>query len=239
MKRALVTGASGGLGSAIAQRLAACGFHVIAHANSNLAKAQTVVEIIKASGGSAEAIQFDVCNNQECEKILTELANVNPIQIIINNAGTHKDAPLVGMSHDDWHSVIDVSLNGFFNVTRPLLMPMIRTRWGRIVNISSVVGVIGNRGQANYAAAKAGMHGATKSLAIELATRGITVNAVAPGFIAAGMAEHGISNEVIESMVPMKRAGKASEVAETVSFLVSPGASYITGQIIGVNGGMS
>jgi 3-oxoacyl-[acyl-carrier protein] reductase len=143
-----------------------------------------------------------------------------------------------GMRHDQWSRVIDVSLNGFFNVTQPLLMPMIRQRWGRIVNISSVSAVAGNRGQTNYAAAKAGLHGATKSLALELASRGITVNAIAPGIIASSMTEGVFTQETIEKLVPMKRVGTPDEVADLVAFIASERAAYISGQIISINGGM-
>jgi 3-oxoacyl-[acyl-carrier protein] reductase len=197
-----------------------------------------VAEEIRCSGGAAEALAFDVTNGDECERVLTALSEIAPIQVLVNNAGTHSDGPLAGLTPEQWRSVIDVSLNGFFNVTRPLLLPMMRTRWGRVISISSVVGLIGNRGQANYAAAKAGLHGATKTLAAEVATRGVTVNAVAPGIIAAGMAES-IGDNIVKAVVPMKRAGTADEVAAAVGFLASDDAGYITGQIIGVNGGMA
>lgn len=237
MKRALVTGASGGLGSAICRKLAERGFHVIAHAHQHREKACELAEEIRSGGGSAEVVTFDVTDAARCEACLLELNRQVPIQVIVNNAGVHSDAPMAGMSLAQWREAIDVSLNGFFNVTRPLLLPMIRTRWGRVVNISSVAGVMGNRGQVNYAAAKAGLHGATKSLAAEVASRGITVNAVAPGFIDAGMAAS-MSDTVVQSLVPAKRAGTPDEVAGVVAFLVSAEAAYITGQILSVNGGM-
>jgi 3-oxoacyl-[acyl-carrier protein] reductase len=237
MKRALVTGGSGGLGSAICRRLAEDGLHVFVHSNQNVRKAETVVDEIRRAGGSAEALTFDVTNFDACEKALSRLAEAGPIQVVVNNAGVHSDAPLAGMSFEQWRHVIDVSLNGFFNVTRPLLLPMIRQRWGRVISLSSVVGVIGNKGQANYAAAKAGLHGATKSLAMELATRGITANVVAPGIIAAGMGEM-FAADTIQAFVPMKRAGTAEEVAATVAFLASEDAGYITGQVICVGGGV-
>jgi 3-oxoacyl-[acyl-carrier protein] reductase len=169
---------------------------------------------------------------------LETLLEAGPIQVLVNNAGIHDDAVMPGMRREQWTRVIDVSLNGFFNVTQPLLMPMIGTRWGRIVNLSSVAAVAGNRGQTNYAAAKAGLHGATKSLALELAPRGITVNAVAPGIIASPMAAEAFDAETIKRMVPMKRAGKPEEVAELVGFLASDNAAYISGQVISINGAM-
>ena len=158
--------------------------------------------------------------------------------MLVNNAGIHDDAVFPGMSGEQWDSVVDVSLNGFFNVTQPLIMPMIRTRWGRIINISSVAGIAGNRGQVNYAAAKGALHAASKSLALELASRGITVNAVAPGIIATDMSEGAFDADAIKQLVPMKRAGKPEEVADLVAFLASDQAAYITGQVISINGAM-
>ncbi|MGI9302158.1 MAG: 3-oxoacyl-ACP reductase FabG [Gammaproteobacteria bacterium] len=238
-KRALVTGGSGDLGEEICRLLAADGLHVLVHANRAASKAEAVVNEICQHGGSAELIIFDVTNAQivgaQLEAVLTD----GPIQVLVNNAGINDDAVLAGMSQEQWHNVIDVSLDGFFNVSQPLLLPMIRTRWGRIINISSVSAVRGNRGQVNYAAAKAALHGATRSLAIELGSRGITVNAVAPGIIesrrTAGLFDPG----KIKSLVPMERAGTPEEVAHVVAFLASEKTSYITGQIISVNGGMA
>ncbi len=238
MKRALVTGGSGTIGAAICRKLAADGCHVYVHANTHLEQAQRIAAEILASGGSATAVAFDVANHEHTGAALQVLLADGPIQIVVNNAGIHDDAVMPGMRLGQWTRVIDVSLNGFFHVTQPLLMPMIATRWGRIVNLSSVAALAGNRGQANYAAAKAGLHGATKSLALELASRGITVNAVAPGIIASAMTEGVFDKETIERMVPMKRAGKPEEVADLVSFIVSERAAYISGQIISVNGAM-
>lgn len=238
MTRALVTGASGGIGSAICRRLAADGLEVIVHANRNAKRAEALAAEIRGAGGSAEVAVFDVTDGPRTRQYLEALCAHEAVQVIVNNAGIHSDAPMPGMSRDQWDEVIDVSLNGFFNVTQPLLMPMISKRWGRIVSISSVAAVIGNRGQANYAAAKAGIHGATRSLARELASRGVTVNAVAPGIIAGDMADGAFDAAQIEALVPMKRAGRAEEVAAVVAFLVSDDASYVSGQIIGVNGAM-
>jgi len=238
MKRALVTGGSGGIGAAICRRLAADGYYVYVHANQNLVKAQALVEAIKTEGGQAEAIAFDVTDADASRAALEALVADTPIQVLVNNAGIHDDAVFPGMSAAQWHSVLDVSLNGFFNVTQPLTMAMIRSRWGRIINITSVAGITGNRGQVNYSAAKGALHAATKSLALELASRGVTVNAVAPGIIQTGMIDGVFDAKTIESMVPMKRAGRPEEVASVVGFLASEQASYLTGQIISVNGGM-
>ena len=238
LKRALVTGGSGDLGSAICRRLASEGLHVIVHANANLARAETVVADIRATGGSAEAVAFDVADGEATRQAIDALLQAGPIQVVINNAGIHDDGPMAGMSAAQWKRVIDVSLHGFFHVTQPLLLPMARTRWGRIVSVSSVAAVLGNRGQTNYAAAKAALHGASKSLAREMASRNITVNVVAPGVIEGSMAEETFSPESIKQLVPAGRAGKPEEVAALVAFLCRQEAAYINGQVIGINGGM-
>ena len=237
-RRALVTGASGGLGRAIAKRLARDGLHVIVHANSRLDAAQALADELVAAGGSAQAVAFDLTDRDATHAACAQLLEAGPVQVLVNNAGTHDDAAFPALRAEQWQHVIDVSLNGFFNVTQPLTMPMIRTRWGRIVNISSVASLTGNRGQVNYAAAKGALNSATKSLALELASRGITVNAVAPGIIESGMAEGTFDKAAIERLVPMKRTGRADEVAALVAFLVSDDAGYISGQVISINGGM-
>lgn len=237
-RRALVTGGSGDIGGAVCRALAAAGCHVIVHANRSLDRAEQLVGRLREAGQSAEPVAFDVADAAACEVAIPQLLAGGPIQIVVNNAGIHDDATMAGMSAAQWHRVIDVGLHGFFHVTQPLLLPMARTRWGRIINISSVAAMLGNRGQTNYAAAKAGLHGATRSLARELASRGITVNVVAPGVIAGRMTEAAFSAEQIKQIVPAGRAGTPDEVAATVAFLASEAAGYINGQIIGVNGGM-
>jgi len=239
IKRALVTGGSGDIGKAICLELAKSGLHVIVHANQNITKANSVVEKIKSSGGSAESISFNITEQTASQAAIEKLLEQGPIQVLVNNAGIHDDAILAGMQPEQWNKVIDVNLNGFFNVTQPLLMAMMQTRWGRIINLSSIAGVMGNRGQTNYAAAKAGIIGATKSLAIEMASRGITVNAVAPGIIAGSMTEDIFDKNKIKQLIPMNRVGTAEEVASLVSFLASDAAGYISSQVIGINGAMS
>lgn len=238
-KRALVTGGSGDLGGAICRQLAADGVHVIVHANSNRERADAVVADIVGNGGSAEAVAFDVADGDAARASIESLLQDGPIQIVINNAGIHDDAPLAGMSDAQWKRVIDVSLHGFFHVTQPLLLPMARTRWGRIVSVSSVAAVLGNRGQVNYAAAKSALHGATKSLAREMASRGITANVIAPGVIAGQMAAAAFPPEVVKQLVPAGRAGTPDEIAALVRFLCSDAAGYINGQVIGIDGGMT
>jgi 3-oxoacyl-[acyl-carrier protein] reductase len=238
MKRALVTGASGGLGRAIALRLARDGLHVIVHAHSRLAGAQALADEIVGGGGSAQAVAFDLTQREPTHAACATLLEGGPVQVIVNNAGRHDDAAFPALREAQWQEVIDVSLNGFFHVTQPLLMPMIRTRWGRVINISSIAALAGNRGQVNYAAAKGALNSATKALALEVASRGITVNAVAPGIIDAGMAQGTFDPALIERMVPMKRAGRADEVAALVAFLASDDAGYISGQVISINGAM-
>ncbi len=238
MKRALVTGGSGGIGSEICRKLAALGYHVYVHANSSLQTAEDLVAEIRDAGGSAQAVAFNVADAEQTQSALQTILADGAIQILVNNAGIHDDTVMPGMSAQQWHRVIDVSLNGFFNVTQPLLLPMICKRWGRIINISSIAAIAGNRGQTNYAAAKAGLHGATKSLALEVTSRGITVNAIAPGIIESAMTENVFDKDTIKRMVPAGRAGKPEEVADLVAFIASDKAAYISGQIISINGAM-
>jgi 3-oxoacyl-[acyl-carrier protein] reductase len=236
--RALVTGGSGGIGAAICRRLAADGRQVLVHAHRNLEAARALAAQITAAGGSAEALAFDVTDAQAARAALEAVLERGPVQILVNNAGIHDDAAFPGMSERQWRSVIEVSLHGFYNVTQPLLLPMIRTRWGRVVSMSSVSAQAGNRGQVNYAAAKGALISATRALALEVGKRGVTVNAVAPGLIDTAMSAGAIPDDVVRRLVPLQRAGTAEEVAELVAFLASERAAYITGQTIPINGGM-
>ncbi len=239
MKRALVTGGSGAIGGAICRELSSLGFHVVVHAGQHLDRAQALAMELAAQGGSAEAACFDVCDVDAAATSIATLLRGGPVQALVHNAGVHEDALLAAMDAASWRRVIDVSLQGFFNVTQPLLLPMIATRWGRIVSITSLSGVVGNRGQVNYSAAKAGLHGATKALSLEVCSRGVTVNAVAPGVIDSPMTGAAFPPERIRQLVPMGRAGKPEDVAALVGFLCSERAGYISGQVIGINGGIT
>ena len=238
-KRALVTGASGALGSAIARRLAREGAALLLHANTRFDTALQLAEAIRAEGGAAEALAFDLTDAEASRAACERMLAGGAVQIIVNNAGVHDDAVFPGMRAEQWHRVIDVSLHGFFNVTQPLLLPMLRTRWGRIINLSSVAALVGNRGQVNYAAAKGAINSATRALSLEVASRGVTVNAIAPGIIASPMTDAVFDAKAIAQLVPAKRAGTADEVAALAAFLASDEAGYISGQVISINGGMA
>lgn len=235
---ALVTGGSGRIGAAICHALADQDIRVWVHAGQQRQRAEATVEAIRQRGGQAEAVQFDLSDAQSTAQAMAALVDAHPLAIVVHNAGHHDDAPMAGMSAQQWQSVIEVNLNGFYRVVQPALLGMARLRWGRVVAISSVAARIGNRGQCNYAAAKAGLHGAVLSLAREMAGRGITANVVAPGLIDTPMME-AIDTERLLALIPAGRLGTAAEVAALTGFLCSPSAGYINAQVIGVDGGMA
>ena len=240
-KVALVTGASRGIGAAIARDLAAAGAHVVVNYCSQRAAAETVVSDIVAHGGGAEAVAFDVAASTEvADTVRALVARLGKVDVLVNNAGVSADALIVRADEDSWNRVLDVNLKGVFNCTKAVARGMMRARSGRIINISSVVGVMGNTGQAVYAAAKAGVIGFTKATARELAARGITANVIAPGLVATGMTAglDSAARELYLALVPLRRLGKAEEVAAVVTFLAGAGGAYITGQVIHVNGGL-
>jgi 3-oxoacyl-[acyl-carrier protein] reductase len=238
--RALVTGASRGIGAAVATRLASMGFPVVLNYRSRTDEAEGVAARIREAGGEATLARFDVADPEDAPEAVKALMenDPRPIGVLVNNAGVTADTPLVTMDWGQWSRVTRTTLDGFFHVTQPLVMPMVRRRWGRIVNVASVSGVIGNRGQVNYSAAKAGLIGATKALAKELAKRRITVNAVAPGPVDTEMLEGAPIEEIIK-VIPMRRIGTVEEVAGAVAYLVSDEAAYITGKVLTLDGGLS
>ncbi|MSP01572.1 MAG: 3-oxoacyl-ACP reductase FabG [Acetobacteraceae bacterium] len=237
--RALVTGGASPIGAAICRRLAVAGMHIVVHSHTGPERAAGLVRSLIDAGSSAETICCDLGDFEATARVLAPVLESGPLQVIVHNAGVHDDVPLAGMSERQWRDVIAVSLDGFFAVTRPGLLPMMATRWGRIIAISSVSAIMGNRGQVNYAAAKAGLIGAVRSLAREVASRGVTVNTVAPGLIASPALDAVLDARRIAELVPMRRAGTPEEVADLVDFLASPRAAYITGQTISINGGIA
>ena len=240
VKYALVTGASRGIGRAIALKLAAQGFAVIINYASNAEAAQKTLDDIVAGGGRGELLPFDVSDKKSVAEALQLWASQHEneyISVVVNNAGIRKDNLMMWMPEEDWYSVLSISLNGFFNVTQPLLKNMLVKKWGRIVNVASLSGIKGMPGQANYSAAKGGLIAATKALAQEVAKKRITVNAVAPGFIKSDMTAD-LNEAELKKLVPLGRFGEADEVAELVAFLVSDAAAYITGEGISINGGI-
>lgn len=238
-KKILITGANRGIGKAIAIMMAKEGFDIILHYGKNKNAADAVKEEILATGQNCELLQFDISNRTQCKEILDKyISKKGCFYGVVLNAGINKDNVFPAMEDDEWDSVINTNLNGFYNVLKPIVMPMIQSRVkGRIVALTSVSGITGNRGQTNYAASKAGIIGASKSLALELAKRGITVNCIAPGVIETDMTKELPKEEVLK-LIPMKRFGKAEEVASLAAYLMSENASYITGQVISVNGGL-
>ena len=238
----LVTGSSKGIGKAIAIELAKSGFDIVVHYHSDIKGAQeTLAQVnLHQSDGNSRIVQFDIAKEEQSRQVLTsDIAEFGAYYGVVCNAGIHSDNAFPAMTSDEWHKVIHTNLDGFYHVVHPLIMPMIQLRkGGRIVAISSVSGILGNRGQVNYSASKAGLIGAVKALALELAKRKITVNCVAPGIIKTEMTED-MPDDMIKQLVPMRRAGSDFEVAATVNFLFSSGANYITRQVISVDGGLS
>lgn len=239
LRQILVTGSSRGIGKAVALRLAQSGYDIVLHCNKNISKAEEVQNEIISLGRNARILQFDISNRQECNEVLSSDIEKNGIYYgIVLNAGIAKDNVFPAMEDDEWDSVLNTNLGGFYNVLKPLVMQMISERVkGRIITMSSISGLCGNRGQVNYSASKAGIIGATKALSLELAKRGITVNCIAPGVIETDMISE-IPMEEVKRMIPMKRFGKPEEVASLVNYLMSEEAAYITGQVISVNGGL-
>ena len=241
MKCAIVTGGSRGIGKAICLKIAEeHDYHLLINYNSNETAVLETLKEVEALGGTGEILKFDVADANQTQKVLTEWTEKNKnaiVEVIVNNAGITKDNLFMWISQDDWSSVINTSLNGFYNVTHFFINPLLRNRFGRIVNIVSVSGLKGTPGQTNYSAAKAAVIGATKALAQEIAKRNVTVNAVAPGFIETDMTDE-LDQQELKKMIPANRFGKAEEVADLVSFLVSTKSSYITGEVININGGI-
>jgi len=238
-RRAIISGASRGIGAAIAEALASQNIRVVLGYRAQESRAAAVVESIRAAGGQAVAIQFDVSDSTSVQQALEDLDfRKDPFDIVVNNAAVLRDALFPAMSRADWRLVLDTVLDGFYNLTQPLVIPMVRKRWGRIINIVSPSGLVGNRGQVNYSAAKGGLLAATKALAREVAARGVTVNAVCPGLVRTDMMSS-FDSEPMQKRIALGRVGEPREVADAVQFLTSDAASYITGHVLRVDGGLS
>jgi len=240
MKYALVTGGSRGIGRAVCVKLAEMGYHILINYISNSAEAEKTLELVRQAGQDGEILKFDVSNGLQTREAIEAWEKAHSdeyIEVLVNNAGIRRDDVLAFMPEEDWNRVLDITLKGFYNVTQPLLQPMLVHKSGRIINMASVSGLKGTQGQANYSAAKGGIIAATKALAQEVARKNITVNAVAPGFILTDMVE-GLDEASLKKTIPANRFGTPEEVAELVGFLVSPAAAYITGDVISINGGL-
>lgn len=240
MKYALVTGGSRGIGRAVSVKLARMGYHIIINYASNATEAEKTLELVRQAGQDGEMLKFDVSNHQQTREAIESWESAHPeeyIEVLVNNAGIRRDNIMAFMPEEDWRRVLNITLDGFYNVTQPLLQPMLVHKFGRIINMASVSGLKGMPGQTNYSAAKGGIIAATKALAQEVARKNVTVNAVAPGFIRTDMVE-GLDEEALKKTIPANRFGTPEEVAELVGFLVSPGAGYITGDVISINGGL-
>lgn len=240
MKYALVTGGSRGIGRAVSVKLARMGYHIIINYASNATEAEKTLELVRQAGQDGEMLKFDVSNHQQTREAIESWESAHPeeyIEVLVNNAGIRRDNIMAFMPEEDWRRVLNITLDGFYNVTQPLLQPMLVHKFGRIINMASVSGLKGMPGQTNYSAAKGGIIAATKALAQEVARKNVTVNAVAPGFIKTDMVE-GLDEEALKKTIPANRFGTPEEVAELVGFLVSPDAGYITGNVISINGGL-
>lgn len=240
MQYALVTGGSRGIGRAVCLKLAQMGYTVLINYNTNTAAAEQTKSIIEAAGGKAELMAFDVADGEAADSVLTAWQENHPddyIGVLVNNAGIRRDNTLVFMQNEEWHSVMDTTMNGFFYITRRVIKDMLIKRWGRVINIASLSGIKGTAGQTNYSAAKAALIGASKALALEAAPRKVTVNVVAPGFIDSDMTKD-LPKDELKKLVPMGRFGSADEVADLVAFMASDKAAYITGEVISINGGI-
>lgn len=240
MKYALVTGGSRGIGRAVCVKLATMGYNVVINYVSNDTEAEKTLELVREAGSDGELLKFDVSNLEQTEQKLNEWQESHAdsyIEVLVNNAGIRKDNLLVFMEPNDWYKVLGIALNSFYNVTRPLIKNMLRKKYGRIVNVASLSGLKGLPGQTNYSAAKGGVIAATKALAQEVGRKGVTVNAVAPGFIKTDMVE-GLDEAALKAQIPANRFGQPEEVADLIGFLASPNAAYITGEVISINGGL-